>query len=57
MIFFNLTNILITFYSYIKKFLAKKLNIFIIIYLNNTFIYIINKKKSIFKLYIIFLNS
>ena len=45
--FFSLTNILITFLSYIYKIFIKKLIIFIIIYLNNIFIYIINKKSNI----------
>ena len=36
---FWLSNILPSFQGYINKILAKKLNIFIIVYLNNIFIY------------------
>lgn len=39
MMFFGLSNILASFQGYINKILAKKLNIFIIIYLNNILIY------------------
>ena len=39
-IFFRLFNAPASFQSYINKILAKKLNIFIIIYLNDIFIYI-----------------
>ena len=35
---FNLSNILASFQGYVNKILAKKLNIFIIIYLNNILI-------------------
>ena len=38
MIFFGLTNVPASFQRYINKILAKKLNIFIIIYLDNIFI-------------------
>ena len=37
---FGLSNVLSTFQSYINKILAKKFNIFIIVYLDNIFIYI-----------------
>ena len=37
---FKLFNILVDFQGYINKILAEKLEIFIIIYLNNIFIYI-----------------
>ena len=36
---FRLSNAPASFQSYINKILAKKLNIFIIVYLNNIFIY------------------
>ena len=38
--FFKLFNILASFQGYINKILVKKLNIFVIIYLDNIFIYI-----------------
>ena len=38
--FFSLFNILANFQDYINKVLAKKLNIFIIVYLDDIFIYI-----------------
>ena len=38
--FLRLSNALASFQSYINKILAKKLDIFVIIYLNNIFIYI-----------------
>lgn len=37
--FFGLSNILVNFQSYIQKISAKKLDIFVIVYLNNLFIY------------------
>ena len=40
--FFRFFNISVNFQSYINKILAKKLNIFIIIYLNNILIIIKN---------------
>lgn len=43
---FGFINILPIFQEYINKILAKKLNICIVIYLNNISIYIKNKKKS-----------
>ena len=43
---FGLTNTLITFQDYIHKILAKKLNVFVIVYLNNILIYIKNKGKK-----------
>ena len=39
---FRLSNILASFQGYINKILAKKLNIFLIVYLDNIFIYIKN---------------
>lgn len=44
--FFGLFNVLVSFQSYINKILIKKLNIFIIVYLNNIFIYINNLKQG-----------
>lgn len=38
--FFGLSNALATFQSYIKKILAKKLNVFAIVYLDDILIYI-----------------
>lgn len=46
---FKLTNILVIFEKYIDKILAKKLNIFIFVYGDSIFIYIVNKKKTIEK--------
>ena len=43
---FGLTNTLATFQGYINKILAKKLNVFVIVYLNDIFIYIENKGKK-----------
>ncbi len=43
---FGLTNTLATFQGYINKILAEKLDIFIIVYLDNIFIYIKSKKKK-----------
>ena len=45
-IFFRLTNALVTFWGYINEILAKKLNIFIFINLNNIFIYTKYKKNK-----------
>ena len=45
---FGLTNILTTFWGYINKIFVKKLDVFVIVYLNNIFIYI----KSVGKKYI-----
>ena len=47
--FFRLTNVLATFQGYINKILIKKLNVFVIIYLDHIFIYIENKKKQYIK--------
>lgn len=44
--FFRLNNTPTTFQGYINKILAKKLNIFIIVYLNNIFIYNKSEKKK-----------
>ena len=43
--FFNFFNALIIFQRYINNILAKKLNIFIIIYLNNILIYTKNAEQ------------
>lgn len=40
---FKLSKTLITFQGYINKILSEKLNVFIIIYLNNILIYVNNK--------------
>ena len=42
---FRLTNILAIFQGYINKILVEKLNVLIIIYLNNIFIYSESEKK------------
>ena len=47
--FFGLINILAIFQDYVNKILVKKLNIFIIIYLNNILIHISNEKKGYVK--------
>ena len=47
--FSRLTNILAMFYGYINKILAEKLNVFVIIYLDNIFILIKNKRKKYVK--------
>ena len=46
MMLFGLINILAAFQSYINKIIVKKVNIFVIIYLNNILIYIENKGKK-----------
>ena len=43
---FGLTNAPTTFQDYINKILAKKLDVFIIVYLNDIFIYTENKGKE-----------
>ena len=43
---FGLTNAPATFQSYINKILAEKLNVFVIMYLDNIFIYTKNKDKE-----------
>lgn len=43
---FELSNTLVNFKDYIKKILARKLNIFIIIYFDNIFIYIKGLSQS-----------
>ena len=43
---FGLTNAPVTFQGYINKILAEKLNIFVIVYLDNILIYIKNKVKE-----------
>ena len=47
--FFRLSNTLKSFWDYINKILAKKLDIFVIIYLNNIFIYIKDLSQSYIK--------
>ena len=44
--FFGLTNILATFQDYMFKTLAEKFDIFVIVYLNDIFIYIESKEKK-----------
>ena len=44
--FFRLSNVLASFQGYINKILAKKFNLFIIIYLDNIFIYIENSGQN-----------
>ena len=46
MILFGLTNVLVNFHKYINKILVKKLDIFIIIYLNDIFIYTDDKRNN-----------
>lgn len=48
-IFFGLFNTIVNFQSSINKILAKKLDIFIIIYLGDIFIYIKNLSQSYIK--------
>ena len=43
---FRLTNVPASFQKYINKIFAKKLNIFIIVYLDNIFIYMDNYKDG-----------
>lgn len=43
---FRLTNVSATFYYYINKILTEKLDVFVIVYLDNTFIYTENKRKK-----------
>ena len=43
---FELTNTLATFQSYINKILAEKLNVFVIVYLDDILIYIENEGKE-----------
>ena len=43
---FRLTNILATFEDYINKILTEKLDIFVIMYLNNILIYIESEEKK-----------
>ena len=44
-----MTNILTLYLSYINKILVKKLHVFVIVYLDNIFIYIENKRKKYVK--------
>ena len=46
---FGLSNVLVSFQSYINKIIAKNLNLFVIIYIDNIFIYIKNPDKSYIK--------
>ena len=43
---FRLSNALPSFQGYINKILAKKLNVFVIVYSNNILIYTEDKRKS-----------
>ncbi len=43
---FELTNTVATFQDYINKILIKKLDVFVIVYFNNIFIYTENKGKE-----------
>ena len=43
---FDLNNILATFQGYINKILTDKLNIFVIVYLNDTFIFTESKREK-----------
>ncbi len=43
---FGLINTPATFHSYINKILAKKLNVFVIVYLDNIFIYTKSRGKK-----------
>ena len=43
---FGLTNAPTTFQGYIKKILAKKFDVFVIVYLDNIFIYIKDKGEG-----------
>ncbi len=43
---FGLTNIPVTFQGYINKILAKKIDFFVIVYLDNILIYTENKKEG-----------
>ncbi len=44
--FFRLTNVPVTFQSYINKILVEKLNIFVIVYLNDILIYTKSERKE-----------
>ncbi len=46
---FKLTNTLATFPEYINKILVDKFNVFVIVYLDDIFIYTKNKRKSYIK--------
>ena len=48
-ILFGLTNILAIFQGYINKILVKKLDVFVIVYLNDIFIYTKNKREEYVK--------
>ncbi len=43
---FGLTNVSVTFHGYINKILAKKFNVFVIVYLNDILIYTKSKWKK-----------
>lgn len=45
MILFGLSNIPVSFQNYVNKILSEKLDIFLIVYLNNIFIYNENLRK------------
>ena len=46
---FELTNVPAIFWGYINKILAEKLDVFMIVHLNNILIYIKNKEKKYVK--------
>lgn len=46
MMLFGLSNALASFQGYINKILIKKLDVFVIVYLDNIFIYIKDKNQS-----------
>ena len=46
---FRLFNVSVSFQDYINKMLAKKLNFFVIVYLNDIFIYIKNLSQNYIK--------
>ncbi len=46
---FNLTNALATFQGYINKILAEKLDVFVIVYLDNILIYTKNEEEGYVK--------
>ncbi len=48
---FGLTNIQTTFQSYINKILIKKLDIFIIVYLNNILIYTKSEREKLMEVF------
>lgn len=51
MIFFNITNVLVSFQGYVNKILAEKLNIFVIVYLNNVLVYMKDSGQAYLELF------